>query len=300
MPILTPDEVAPSPVAYQPRTPATVQLGGLVIEQNMVTDGVTWKLAPLDGWDEPPETSLDATPRTGTHGMRVSQSPKLGGRQIDFAGVLVGHSWNALSAAINMLRSAIPIEEAASLLVHVDGEDALTAQVIQFGRPLFPRGGATVAFSIPLMAPDPRRYSPDVVTASTGLPQTTGGMVVNNARVVNNALSVGDSSSSGLIVVTNDGNMSTPPSITITGPCPPCSLTHRQTGRTLKVPDAIPAGRTLTIDTDNRRAFLDGTAPRTITGAWFEYGEGTNEVAFSAATYTTGALLTSAHRSAWR
>jgi hypothetical protein len=37
-----------------------------------------------------------------------------------------------------------------------------------------------------------------------------------------------------------------------------------------------------------------------MTGTWFDYEPGTNEVAFAAATYDPDALLVSEHRSAWR
>jgi hypothetical protein len=94
--------------------------------------------------------------------------------------------------------------------------------------------------------------------------------------------------------------MATHPTFTVVGPSPRFSITHRATGRTLSFAEPVAVGRSLTIDTDRRTALLDGTASRVVTGTWFDYEPGVNEVAFSAPTYDSSALLVSTHRSAWR
>jgi hypothetical protein len=151
-------------------------------------------------------------------------------------------------------------------------------------------------FSIALTAPDPRRYAVGITRAETGLPSTSGGL----SLPVSLPVSIGATVTSGVLSATNDGNMGTRPTLAVYGPVAPFALTHRGTGQTLRFHESVPAGRFLLLDTDRRRALLDGTAGRRVTGSWFEYGPGINEVAFTAATYDPDARLVSEHRSAWR
>src|SRR5207237_3774320 len=143
--------------------------------------------------------------------------------------------------------------------------------------------GGWARFSISLVAADPRRYDSALTIQTTGLPRTTGGLTLGGTGLTLNGtgLKVGATVTAGVLSAYNFGNMPTRPVFTIQGPCPAFSLTHRGSGRTLRVADPVAAGRSLVIDTDRRRAVLDGTAARTVTGTWFEYAPGNNDVAFS-------------------
>jgi hypothetical protein len=68
----------------------------------------------------------------------------------------------------------------------------------------------------------------------------------------------------------------------------------------LRIAEAVPAGRSLVIDTKSRTALLDGVANRTVTGSWPVLRPGSNTFVFNASAYDAGALLTVSYRSAWR
>lgn len=272
-------------------------LGGLTL--GAVDDnGVRLYLSGVEGWWSGTGSTGDVTQRAGGHGG-WSNLPFRTARRIELTVEPWGLDFDHVTPAIDAVIAAIPLRN--DTLMIASGDETLQATVQQDGEPLVDRSGrpGSAKITIPLIAPDFRRYSVDTVTASTGLPQTTGGLSLNGTGL-SLPLSVGASLTSGVLSVTNDGNTDTPPTLTVDGPCPPFSIAHRKSGAVLRFADAISAGRSLVIDTANHRALMDGTATRTVTGTWFTYSPGVNEVGFSADSYDAGALLTSTHRNAWK
>jgi hypothetical protein len=257
--------------------------------------GIRWLLQEVTGWDGSPATTGELTQRASDHGS-WAPAAYLPSRVIGVAGSFLA-DWGSANAAIGRLAAAIPVSTLAPVVVTGGGPD-LQAMVRQEGELLVAQAGATTNFSFSLVAPDPRRYSTEVDTLSTNLPQSTGGLSIGAGLSL--PLTVNATAASGLLSVTNDGNFPTRPMLTVVGPCPPGSATHLGSSRRLRWPEAVPAGRSLLIDTDRRRALLDGTAPRVVTGSWFEYAPGDNEVAFSATSYDPAAQLISTSRSTWR
>lgn len=266
----------------------------------------------VGGWWSGTGSTGEVTQRVADHGGWSNQ-PYRTPRHIELDVEVRAVDYDACTAAIERVIGAIPLR--SDTLIITSGTEALQATVQQDGDPVLsraedvsdnkPPGWAKI--TVPLMAPDPRRYAVAPVTTSTGLPQTAGGLSLNNGSLTL-PLSIGATLSSGLLRVTNAGNMDSPPTLVVQGPCPPFTLSGRTIGTggtprpagTLRFTDAIAAGRSLIIDTANHRALLDGTAPRTVTGTWFTYAPGNNEVSFSASTYDPAALLTSTHRDAWK
>jgi hypothetical protein len=256
--------------------------------------GVEWILEELKGWDDLPPSTGNTEQRAADHGGWSSDA-YYAPRVVEITGWLIADGWAGASLALDRLWGAVPLQ-AADWMYVAEGARTLCAMVRQEQDPLVDRTAGWAKFSLSLSADDPRRYSSDETTLSTGLPSTTGGL----SLPLSLPLTINATTTSGVLSVTNAGNMPTRPTFTIAGPVSAASITHRSSGKTLRIPDGVPSGRTLTIDTDRRLALLDGTAPRVVTGSWFEYEPGTNEVAFSASAYNSSALLTSAHRSAWR
>lgn len=300
MPILTAGS-APSPTATIDEI--TVILGDIILPGNRANAtpdeyGVTWGLVDITGWFEQPESTGQAGQRAADHGAWIDTA-YFASRVIEIEGKLHAPSIGEALRALRRVESVIPLSTPDTLLVtSVDG--TLHADVRQHGSLLPDKANLAfgrLSFSLSLIAPDPRRYASEETTASTSLPSTSGGM----ALPLTLPLTIGATIAAGVLSVTNDGNMSTRPTFTVAGPVAAgATITHRGTGKVLRIPDGVPAGRKLTIDTDRRRALLDGTAARVVTGTWFEYAPGVNEVAFSAPTYNASALLISTHRSAWR
>lgn len=259
--------------------------------------GVQVWLANLTGWWDP-------APVTGGVEQRVEDdggwpAPSWSAPRVIQATLrLRGSSWAHLNQTIADIGSSIPRRALATFYVSDHG-DVRQAQVRQEGDVLVTRAGAGADVSISLIAPDPRRYSADLVTLSTGLPTTVGGLNLGGTGLTL-PLSVGATTTAGSINAVNAGNESTRPTFTIVGPSPAGSLIHRQTGRILTFLEAVAAGHSLVIDVDRRRALLDGTSPQVILGTWFDYAPGLNEVSFFANDYDSAARLISVHRSAWR
>lgn len=218
-------------------------------------------------------------------------------RQIEIDVELTGSSFEHVTPALDRLAAALPVRPAA--LTVLRGEDQRMSSVQLDGTFSPTRWAHTAAGTIPLIAKDPNRYSIVLHEASTGLPQTTGGLTVPFTV----PFSVDAVSSSGVLLATNAGGAVTWPTFTLTGPVPAAArITHRETGASLYVPEAVAAGRSLVITTSpfNRGAVLDGTARRTVVGTFFGFAPGDNSVAFTAPTYDPDALLTATWRDADR
>lgn len=256
-------------------------------------DRVSVRLAGLEGWFGIGSTG-QVEERSGDDGGWLSPAHARP-RVVRLSGRIDGAEWAHLNDTIDRVVAAVPIRGLAPLYV-TDHGDTKVVWVRQEGEPLITRKGKWATVSLSMVAPDPRKYSAEVTSASTGLPQTSGGL----SLPLSTPVTVGATTDAGVLVTTNSGNYATRPMLRVIGPAPAFTITHRTTGRSLTSSLEVPAGRFLELDTDRRRALLDGTEPRPVTGAWFEYEPGDNEVAFSAVSYNPDALLVSEHRHAWR
>lgn len=280
--------------------PAGFQLGRFTVVLDDLMLGVVddygthLHVANLKGWWEGPGSTGSVDQRAADHGgwvLPAYYTPRV--LQLDLR--INGANWDHVGAALDRVQARLSLAELRPFTV-LEESRGLQAQARQHGDPQTSRQGAAASLSLSLIAPDPRRYDIDETKASTRLPSSSGGLQTGFNLPFNTAAHT----DSGVLQVTNGGNMPTSPVLTVTGPCPPFTLTHRGSSASITYPYTVDAGRTVVIDTDARTVLLDGTAPRFVTGTWFEYAPGVNEVVFSAASYDPGALLTSVHRNAWK
>lgn len=295
MPILV-DPAAGSPAGARTSV-VTALLNGILFGTRDEYD-VDLNLYKLDGWWEPPTSTGDESERAGADGAWLSQS-FAGSRHIELAVEVTGPGFSAVTDALARVSAAMPLRGLDTLVVS-EGSISLQADVRQDGRILVQRGGSNgprwADISIPLIAPDPLRYAVTEQAASTGLLQTTGGTTAPLSLPFSIAATV----ASGRLAVLNEGNAATPTRFELSGPVPAGSrLTLVSTGASLFIPGEVPAGRTLVVDAASQTALMDGTAPRLVTGVWFRCPPGESEVAFTAPSYSAGALLTGRWRSAW-
>jgi hypothetical protein len=248
----------------------------------------------LKGWAGGVDTTGTITQRSADHGGWADVAYMVP-RSIEIDLRLMGASFRHVSASIDALTAAVPLNELDELIV-VDHGVALRALVRQAGEALFTQKGAQATGSILLTAPDPRRYDPSETILSANLPSTIGGL----SLPITLPFSVAATVASGVLTATNSGNTNTRPTFVVSGPCPPFRIVLLATGATLSFAESLIAGQSLTIDTDTQAAQLDDGTYRTVTGSWFEYVPGDNNVAFQADSYDPDALLQSTHRSAWR
>lgn len=270
-----------------------VTLGGVTLG---VTDdfGVEWILEKLSGWVDAPGSSGTSEQRTATHGANINEAFYTA-RVLELEGSIVGNSWDAAEEAVDRLMAAIPVNNLAPMLV-LTNRRTLGVDVRQEGDPLVEMLGGHARFSLSLVAPDPRRYDTNLSEFETRLPVVTGGLVAP----VTPPVTVVESSERGSFTAVNAGNMDTSPVFIVRGPCPAWSITHLGLGKRLWSSTSIPAGRFLVLDANERTARLDGIALRPVSGSWFDFAPGENEVAFTASSYNSGAVLECSYRSAWR
>lgn len=145
-----------------------------------------------------------------------------------------------------------------------------------------------IDISIPLLAPDPRRYGP-ARTTSTGLPVTGVGV----ADPLIDPFTEGGGGDPGRVTVTNNGTTDTVVTFTVTGGMSEgCELTRVDTGQRLRLEWPIAAGNTVLFDPDEGQVWLDGQSPISgyLTRAdWWALGPGeTVLVQFAALGDVTG------------
>ena len=256
--------------------------------------GVQWVLSKLGGWSDGVESTGEGTQRAGADGLWLSPA-NLAGRVLTVEGALFASDWYDAEDALARLRASIPLSLLGTL--RVGGNVGQEVMVRQEGALLVEGYGAERRFSFSLIAPDPRRYSVDEVSVSTGLPSTEGGL----SLPISLPVSIDATLLSGSLTVANEGDLPTPPRFTLTGPVPAgARITLAGSGASLLVPDAVASGRSLVIDAGEQSAVLDGVAARRVVGTWFSLPPGESTVLFSAPVYNAGSLLTLTYRSAWR
>ncbi len=286
-------------LATGPGTPGASLHDGVVMLGDVAlgatdADGVEWILEKFTGWVDAPGSSGTAEQRTARHGANLNEAFYTA-RTLELEGSIIADSWDAAEAAVDKLMAALPVNDLSPLLVATNRR-AMGVDVRQDGDPLVEILNGWARFSLSLIAPDPRRYGLNVSQYETGLPYVTGGLV----PPVTPPVTIVESSDSGEFTARNDGNMVTSPVFTLRGPVPAWSITHLGLGKRLWSNTPVPAGRSLVLDAGERTARLDGTALRPVSGSWFDFAPGDNEVAFTAASYDSGALLEVSFRSAWR
>jgi hypothetical protein len=282
-----------------PGTPGAVLHDGLVTLGGVTfgtTDefGVEWILESLKGWSDAPPTTGATEQRVADHGGWYNTA-YFTPRDIELEGSLIATDWAGASQALDRLALATPLNTPDWLYVD-EGYRVLQARVRQDGDPLSERRGGWARVNLSLEAADPRRYSSTETVASTGLPQTSGGL----SLPITLPLTIGATTNSGRVTVVNEGNEATRPTLTVYGPCPAFTITHIGSGRRIAYPVAVPVGRAVVFDPETQWALLDGTSLQPFSGTFFDLTPGVNEVAFSAASYDPAAQMEVTFRSAWR
>jgi hypothetical protein len=157
------------------------------------------------------------------------------------------------------------------------------------------------SYSVLISAKDPRKYG-DLVTASTLLPFSSGGLV----RPSTWPRTWTGVSSTGVIRVNNPGNTQAPVWLRIDGPVPAggWTVTHvgRQKSLTFSTALALDAGEFVTVDMDRREVLAQGQSPRAgyvTSRGWFSLDPGDNDIAFSAQNYSPTATLTVTTKPSW-
>jgi hypothetical protein len=151
-------------------------------------------------------------------------------------------------------------------------------------------------FSLQFIATDPRKVG-TVLTGSTGLPSSTGGLTFPMTLPT----TISAVTDAGLVTLDSPGNTTGRVTLRIDGPITGPTVTHVNSGRSLVFASSIsvPAGGWIDVDMDARTVLENGTASRSawVTNrGWSGFEPGSNVWAFSA-TSGSGTLTVNAYPS---
>lgn len=260
----------------------------------------------LAGWLELPGMRLDDQARPSRHGAFAGQQ-LADERVITFDFTLMSSGATSFDAAYTALRLATAVEEGPDeepLVIQLSGAKWLANARV--ARRAFPAdrtyAAQTVQGALQWVATDPRLYGAGAaLTATVGLPLAgSGGLVFPLVF----PLVFGAGAAIPDMVATNTGTLTTWPVITITGPVTGPIITNVTTGQILAFNPTfvVPAGQTLTVDTDARTVTLTGVNRRDqlVTASWFGLAAGVStHLRFtSAGSYDPAATLTATWRPA--
>lgn len=274
-------------------------LGGLLLGSTTAIDGVRWSLTPgrgITGWGSPASTASPTQKPRGP-GVWVGEA-FLAARYPGLSGTMSAATPEAAVAARDALISAASIA-GTDMVVHETGRDQRCV-VRRQGEVTWDWVTETfVIWSVSLIAPDPRRFGSEV-TASTALPSTTGGLTVPlTVPFTIPAVTV-----TGQIALTNPGTINGPVTLRITGPVTGPIVTHVASGRSLVFSSSITlgAGEWLDVDAEAMSVLANGQSSRNgwvTSRGWPLFEPGQNVYAFTAVSYSSGALLTVTGTPAW-
>jgi len=287
------DLLFPGSVAYG----SSVAVGDLVMNVPGA-DGVMFVLSQFDGWGSP-GSSVQVTQRARGAGGTASE-PFLKPRTMTMAGSITTTDPAALSDAVDRLIAAFTLDQ-FPLLVNESGRIRSVMAQRQDEVIVTWLNAYEAEFSAQVVATDPLKYG-DLVTATTLLPTSTGGLV----RPSTWPRTWTGVSNSGAITITNDGNTDAPVWLRIDGPIPAggWTVTHVGKKQTLSFATslALGAGEFVTVDMGRREVLAQGQSTRNgyvSSRGWFTLDPGDNTIAFSAANYSPTAQLTVTTKPAW-
>jgi len=284
---------------------AGTELGGRRVDLGAVqlgavdADGVAWHLQELEGWDGS-EIRAEYQPREADHGAWASRT-YLGQRPITISGKVEAPTLDLLDTALEQLRAAAALADTLLVVYEVIPKQSV---VRRSGKPLIKMISDRVAeYSLLVTAADPRRYAASLQSGTTGLPATSGGLILPDTP----PLTISATTISGVIAAQNAGTMATRPVLAIDGPVTqPIVQVQIPDGtvRELRYSQSLASGDRLVIDTGSHSVTLNGTASRrrylSIPQGWPELAAtSTSNIQFQAASYDAAAMLTAEWRSAW-
>lgn len=251
--------------------------GGLDIEFGTVDDnGICWRWDKITGWDGPDVQGGGLIPRSGDQGAYASPQ-YFAARQITLTVTASAPTQALRDLARNLLSQAVPVNDLAEL--RYDEPVPKMAMVRRAGK--ITESSPTlvdVTFTIPLEAPDPRKYATvvNVVTVNAAPPNPTMGVTFPLAF----PLTFPAQSPGGSVAVTNNGNFETRPTLTITGPISSPVVTNVTTDQAVSWNGlTVPAGNALVIDTLNMQASLNGSyRPADPMSSWWNLPPGASTV----------------------
>ena len=244
-------------------------------------------------------STLKTCEKAMTNGW-YSNIPVLQGRTITIEGHIIGQctenclkSWDLLKRTVD--GTGMP------LTVRI-GDVSRQTQVMQASSaPLVKWAGVNVLrFSLGLVSLSPYLFGLDMVSDSTGLPSTSGGMVFpytfeDRATGSMSGWMWPEKVESGQLWLQNTGTAPSPVLIRIDGPVVDPQVTHVGSGHVMAFDMSLGSGQYVLINGRTHEILVDGTDPargRVIRREWSQAEVGSNVWGFNASEYSNMARMT--------
>jgi hypothetical protein len=245
--------------------------------------GAEWVCEAEDGWSCSPPVRATLEDREADDGA-WSGPGYYGPRVINLSGKAHAPSRAGMLAAQERLKAAINPRTLVQL--RVDEAHLSRVAMVRLSDQIDIKDVSAHIFSwsLTVVAPDPRKYAAESVTATTTLPTglTAGRTYSRTYPVVYGGVVPGEG---GSVFVTQEGSYDlTPAVIVFTGPVISPRVEHVNSGRNLTFDLTVAYGETLTLDLLTKSALLNGSVNQAAAispgSAWFMLSQGANELAF--------------------
>ncbi len=283
-------------LSYQPSwasSPFTIPFGS--IDDN----GVAWILEKVEGWDGPP-TVGQVIQRSADHGGWPA-AQYYGPRLLTLTVMASAPTQALRDQAKQQLVQAVPVSDLATFTY--DEPVPKQAFVRQNGSAKIGMTFPTlvdVEFKIPLVAPDPRKYSTVPLKQTATLPAP-----VIHPLTLPVTLPIGFPGSTppidSAVTCVNSGTFETRPVITVTGPITNPSIVNAVTAQAITFTGlSLAATDQLVISTDARQSYVNGVfTPADVTSGWWVLTPGSTQVYLTGENFSGGGSITVAWSSAW-
>jgi hypothetical protein len=265
------------------------------------SNGVTWLLQKVDGWDSPPSAVGQVIQRSADHGGYAT-AQYYGPRLITLTVMASAPDHATRDAARAQMQQTVPISDLGTFTY---GEPEPKAVYVRRNA----SAGVTescptlcdVVFQIPLVSPDPRKYDPDVQTLSSTTatpPPTPLSLPFLSGFPVSFPAGVPPGSQG--VLCTNAGTFETRPLITVTGPIMSPSVVNGSTGQAVTFSGlTLASSDQLILDMDARQAFVDTVfTAADPSSSWWVLEPGITPV-YTQGSDSGGSVLSVQFASAW-
>jgi hypothetical protein len=253
--------------------------------------GSVYQILEVDGLESLPDLRVQDDNRGYNDGM-FSGRDFLSGRTLTFTINTFAGGGNSAQQNFNLLQAALLPQTSGTtnlqfLLSPSDTQMTIGARVRTRRTLVDPE--YTYGFirsQITMFCPDPRYYTATSTTASLTPQQPLGRTYDKTYNIIYGGGSIATSTA-----ITNNGYVTTYPTISITGPALNPTVGNVTTGQYITVNYALANTDTLVIDLNQKLVTLNGTSARNLLAGnsqWFGAPVGTTYFYFTANTYTVG------------
>lgn len=233
-----------------------VSVGGVTFNRGPDANGVEWLISEEGGWYSTAGIKTTRAEKSSALGV-VRMLEYKGGRSIAFNGVINAPNIGLLRRAQDQLLGVCPLPDVLyPVTVTDEGGVTYTANVAIDGQIITKALSAfSVAFSLQLFAPDPRRFGPAHTVSVSPVTTSTGGVTY----AVSYPVGYGNPGNTGSVTLSNVGTAYADITFTLNGPLSNPVIRNTGSGDRLSYSGTIPAGSTVVINTAAGSVLYNGS-----------------------------------------